>query len=683
MEIIQQKLIWFMGNCAALILLYKLKLGRAGMREPTLSRLKAGVITLMSGCVVGIAFKTLLADAAFASSGFAFFIETVLGYTIGWALIIWGLVSWAKSYFDLRGRPLTTAGSRIISDTVMKSLLKGNGPKLMFNSLSKDIFSLLNCQALTVHKLLEDEKLHLVFHQGLTGSSVKLLEIPSGDKSVFLISAKLRQGVISDQKYTLHEFSYPETSKGPINSSISLPITYNGQLHGVLTAYRNKKKPFNADDLKVLEVAASGIGTSLQKENSDRELHQENRYKELLSIASKSLGTNEPMISALIKSAKMINNYLPLKWICLYVVGNGTSRSYDFNLPTGGVVKIVEGWLPKNSFPQLFNRDPNTGLKIVSGKNSNSNETTYIFPIGKATSPEGYIEFELRTSVSNSSYLPLLGNILTKRFSLYLQNDSFKGRIETFNSWLGALQYFYERATQTSDVSSLLQEIASSTADLTPVSFCRITLADSARRFLNSAALAQVRNLNWRNDFKSRISLSKAEFHKTALHMGAIVTFNQEDKSRRLPAEEAVEMIPSEVKCGAILPLTVGNKKVGLLTVGDCRKADRVFADSDPMYFLNSLAGTISMILTWHKEKRLSSEGKKKLTLMRKNMAKETVAKKPVPRINSRINGPLAGIMAACEYLKSGMYAEKDELDRYLGVIEKNASEIHQNISSP
>jgi hypothetical protein len=97
--------------------------------------------------------------------------------------------------------------------------------------------------------------------------------------------------------------------------------------------------------------------------------------------------------------------------------------------------------------------------------------------------------------------------------------------------------------------------------------------------------------------------------------MGAIVTFNQEDKSRRLPAEEAVKMIPSEVKCGAILPLTVGNKKVGLLTVGDCRKTDRVFADSDPMYFLNSLAGTISMILTWQKKRvqknlfRVSSPG--------------------------------------------------------------------------
>ncbi len=89
------------------------------------------------------------------------------------------------------------------------------------------------------------------------------------------------------------------------------------------------------------------------------------------------------------------------------------------------------------------------------------------------------------------------------------------------------------------------------------------------------------------------------------------------------------------------------------------------------------------MILTWHKEKRMSREGKKKLTLIKQNKPEESKKEKPAPRINSRINGPLAGIMAACEYLKSDLQIEKDDLKRYLGVIEKNASRIHQNISAP
>jgi len=672
-----------MGSCAALILLYKLKLGRAGMKKAPLVRMKIGAIMLMSGSFLGIFLKTLFPVSAFASSAAAFFLETIVGYTTGWALIIWGLVSWAVSYFDLRGKPLTTAGARIVSDNIMKSLLRGSGGKLLFNSISNDLFSLLNCQAVTFHKITDDDRLGLAFHRGLTESSAKLLEFPHGDRNVFLISMKSRQAVISDENHTLHEFSFPETPKGSVSASISIPVTYNGQLLGILAAYRVKNVPFNEDDLKLLEIAGSGLGASLHKEKSDVEYHQQTRYRELLTIAARPLDTGQPMISALIKSAKIINNYLPFKWICLYVIGNGTPRSYEFNLPTGGAVKIVEGWFPKYAFPHLFNRDPHTGLKFSAGSGRTSKATTYIFPVRNANTPLGYIEFELQSPVANNSYLPLLGNILGKRFAFYLENDRAKGRIDTFNGWLGALQYFQERGTEISNVSSLLKEIASSTVDLVPTSFCRIMLADPAKRYLKAVASAQVRNLNWRMRFESQISLSNLEYHKTSLESKSIIAFNQEDDARKLSDEEAFKMIPSEVKCGTIVPLTLGQKTVGLITIGDCRKAARVFEDSDPMNFLNALAGTISMILTWHKEKRLSVEGSRKLTLLQKNMAKEARSGKSQQRINSRINGPLAGIMAACEYLKSGLHTEKNDLDRYLNIIEKNASQIHQNITSP
>jgi len=645
MEIIQQKLIWFLGCFAALILLFKLQLGRAGMRKNALTRIKTGIIILMAGSFMGITVKAMFPESGFALSGYAFFIETLLGYILGWAFIIWGLVSWARSYFDMKGKPLTTAGSRIISDAVLSSLLKGNAAKLLFNSLAKDIFSILDCHALTFHRSIEKGRLKLAFHKGLTDSSARLLEFPRGERSVFLVSARSRQGVISDRRYVLHEFSYPETPKGAITGSISLPVIYNGQLLGVLSAYRIKKNPFKGDDLRVLEPAAAGIGAALQKEDAEREHQQDNRYRELLSVAVKSLGTGEPMVSALIKSAKLIHNYLPFKWICLYAVGNDTPREYEFNLPTGGMVKVVEGWLDRKTYPQLFNRDPNTGLNIGPDSDTDDKKTTYVFPIGKAVSPDGYIEFELSSPISISSYLPLLGNIMTKRFSNYLQNDRYQGRIETFNSWLGALQYFHETAVGTENVSSLLKEIASSTVELTPASFCRITIADSARKYLTSAALAQVRDLNWRSKTESRIPLEKAEFHKTALLNGAVVKFNQKDQSRRLSGEEAVKTLPSEVKCGAILPLTVGQKIVGLMTVGDCRKTERVFADTNPMHFLNSLAGTISMILTWHKEKRISRQGNRKLTSMQQSMAaeKKSGIEKPVTVLALSKAGPTPG----------------------------------------
>ena len=182
---------------------------------------------------------------------------------------------------------------------------------------------------------------------------------------------------------------------------------------------------------------------------------------------------------------------------------------------------------------------------------------------------------------------------------------------------------------------------------------------------------------------ESNVSLANLEYHKTSLESGAVITFNQDDTFRRLSDEEAFKMLPLEVKCGIIVPLAMGQKTVGLLGIGDCRRLSRVFENSDHMHFLNSLSSAISMILTWHKEKRLSREGDKKLTLLKKSVGKKKDSDKSAARINSRINGPLTGIMAACEYLKSGLYTEKDDLDRYLNIIERNASQIHQNISAP
>ena len=198
---------------------------------------------------------------------------------------------------------------------------------LTFNSLAKDLCSLLDCHAVTLHRIDENNLLRLAFYKGLSEASAQLIEFPRGDRNVFLTAEKSRQAVISDESHTIHDYSFCETAKGVVAASISIPVTYNGQLFGVLSSFRAKKIPFNDDDLKVLEVAASGLGASLRKEKADKDYHQETRFKELLKVAARPLENGQPMISAMIKSAKIINDYLPFKTVCLYILGDGAPRS--------------------------------------------------------------------------------------------------------------------------------------------------------------------------------------------------------------------------------------------------------------------------------------------------------------------------------------------------------------------
>jgi hypothetical protein len=85
------------------------------------------------------------------------------------------------------------------------------------------------------------------------------------------------------------------------------------------------------------------------------------------------------------------------------------------------------------------------------------------------------------------------------------------------------------------------------------------------------------------------------------------------------------------------------------------------------------------MVLSWHKEKRVSQEikeGKKTLTIIQKEPQK--TPDEITPKLRTRINGPLAGIMASCEYLHQSQPGIDGEVSHYLDVIERNAARLHE-----
>jgi hypothetical protein len=148
-----------------------------------------------------------------------------------------------------------------------------------------------------------------------------------------------------------------------------------------------------------------------------------------------------------------------------------------------------------------------------------------------------------------------------------------------------------------------------------------------------------------------------------------------------MPPEEASIMLPAGVKRGAVVPLIISGQPVGLLTAGECRDECRSMPLDLSLLFVSGLAGLVSMILTWHKDKRLSMalrEGNKRL-IMKQRQAQVATPPRPIaPRMRSRINGPLAGILASCEYLRNNYPGMAEDIERYLNVIQRNASRIHE-----
>jgi GAF domain-containing protein len=682
MDIIQQKLVWLLASGAVLLLLFKLDLRRAGIGVGALNKLRAGFILILAGAAVGMIYRIGFSTGSFPESAIVFYLESLTGYVFGWALIIWGTIQWARDYFDLRGKLLTATSGRWIRGKISSSLIDSQGPNRLLEGVTDDLLSILSCQAVSLHRLREDGCLHLVFQRGLAATSTKLIENLKDEDNLYRASKESGQAMIIDGSYELAAGAILETSSGPAASAICVPVCSGGETLAILTAYRTRQKDFDNDDLSLIRDVCDGLSAALKRDIAERNCRLETRYREMLLLAARPFDRGEPLISALVKSAKLIHSYVPFRQIGLYVHDNGKPHSLDFDLPTGGVVTIKTGYFPEKEYPEFHPGTSNARLyrNISQGVLIHDNQKAYLFPICNGRHPLAHIKIELSEPVGRSSYLPLLGGALRQKVSEYLENERRAKLEHQSGQWLGALQYYQQRAISSKDLSELLKELTSLITDLIPSTFCRIMLIDKDRRLFKTAAMAQARKLKWPKMNDSGIFLADVALHRKALLSGDNVWFAQGRSEYKIQPAESARTLPSGIKHGLIVPLMMGDRAVGLLTVGESRQEERSSLAGEPLAFISSIAGLISMALTLHRERWMiknAREGSRKLTLRQSHGLQEPVPRSMILGSRSRINGPLAGIMASCEYLKSCPPGDISEVNRFIDIIERNATKIH------
>lgn len=679
MDIIQLKLIWLIASLAALLLLFKLELNRLGVKKSVLRRLRLGASLIFAGAFLGIVLKAGFNTSSFARSDSAFLLEAIVGYTFGWSFILWGFMAWAKSYFDLRGKPLSTAGSGLISGKVMSSLVAGHSSAMLINSVQDDLLGLLDSSAVSLHSASDGGGLRLIYHHNLSEDSAKLIEKPRGHNNLFLTAQDTRQAVINDKDHSIHDFAFIETSDSPVKAAVGVPVRSNGETLGVIGLYRTSDKLYTQDNIDIIAIVCSALGAAIKRESAEKKQHLENRYTEMLAMAAKAFETDPDLVSALVKSAKQIHSYIPFRWINMYIHGEGKIQSLDFHLPAGGTVEIKQGYFSQEKFPELYS-GKSVGMSRGKSARSENDNRTFRFPVTQGKRLVANLELELQSSPVKSTYVEILGSTLVPKIALALGRTSMESLRERTEHWLGALQYFQEKVLSSKNITPVLMELASLAVDLAPTTFCRIMFTDKDRKSLKTAALAQARDLAWSVRPDTEISLSEEFHHYRALQTGMVITYDQNNKYKRIPQPESNCLIPTDTRQGIIIPLSINGAVVGLLSAGDFRSAERTMDNSVNHIFLKAMAALISMMLARHrdsKQQKTVKEGARKLTILAKGTARENRRPDPSLNINSRINGPLAGILASCEYLTSGLPKHDEEIQRYLGIIHKNASRIH------
>jgi len=226
-----------------------------------------------------------------------------------------------------------------------------------------------------------------------------------------------------------------------------------------------------------------------------------------------------------------------------------------------------------------------------------------------------------------------------------------------------------------------LRETAQVVVDAGIFPFCRITICNPGKSELKTAALAQLRPAEPQPQNRHCIPLEQTPLHKKALIEKATVIFGKDEPERIMSGDEARLLLPDGTQRGMIVPIILKGNAIGALTAGDFRDSDRADSDSINELFLANIAGLISLMLMWRKEKRVAGsgrEGQKRLKVVRPEVKAGSTEPRFAPGVRSRINGPLAGILASCEYLKDSCPGIDQHVGRYLQVIEKNAERIHE-----
>ena len=678
MEVIQQKLIWLLGIGSILLIVLKLRIGNNLNGGHSGAKVVTGFSLIAFGTTFGIISRLGVFGDFILSSGLEFYIENLLGYLAGWSLIIWGLIEWSQSYFDNKGGLLQSPRTKLFSDKMAAYTALNLHPEELIENIAKYLLLALDCQAVSFHRK-DIHGLRLTFQAGFTPESENLLVNPS-ESCLITSAARDKETLVSDNPSLIHESGAVASNSGALTSSLSIPVIVDGKAAAVFSVYDIDRRSFSQDDIKILNTIVSTLESAIVREFESEIRQASEQFKGMVDNVAHSFERGQSLIASTLQAARIIYSHLPFTEINLYISGNGRADKLDFDLPQGGKVKIETGFMRRHEKPHLFSgfqglqKTGESRLQVYTV----FDRTSVICRISPKHAGTAWLEMRFASLPKN------IGDLL-KAFGQGISQKLLEDNAERLNQqtaqWLGALRYYQEKALATNDISALLHELANLIVNSDAAAFCRIMLTDPEKSELKTSAFAQVRPLRWTMQQLSGVAVEKTTFHKKAISEHNQIDFDQRDIATRIPDNEAAFLLPVGVKSGIITPIEIGGQVVGLLTIGEFREIERHGDSGLIRLYISDLAALISMTLSWHKDKRTTAqakEGHKRLTLVQRETARMNAS--PVqlaPKIRSSINGPLAGILASCEYLKDTNGLD-DDLGKFLKVIERNAVKIQE-----
>lgn len=687
MVLVHQKLILLMAFIAVLVAFSKIKSGYHYYGSKALRRMTYGVLFLIFGSAVGLIGSTSILGPGYSKSLVYFILESVVGYIAGWSFIIWGMAEWLPYLFSVSSRLQKKSQRLKVYESTMKVLSYSDASPATFNRIASTIIENYGYQAASLHIPDKAKRLSLFAAVGLTKKSRELISVVQNS----LYNRVYSTGEVfqADETNRIHKGINIETKSGPAVDALAMPVDFGANRIGVMTLYTDHPRVFARDELEVLDAVSSNLGLAFYKDGLQKSVNANKSFKDFIAVILKTSRADDNFNSRMIRLAKLLKQYMRFDKLHLYLASDGAPQMLDFNLGGNSRLIVEKGFLTGDVYKPVkwvINKKRSLVLPdelIIYGQPWKLTDNMRILYTPVVV--DGEIIGVLAVYISRSHHVKHNDKIVCDAISTVISGSLLEEKnvaqtADTFDR-IGAIKYSIETALNDKPSKPVYRELARIIVEKMPATFCRIMLLNPDGDKFLTAAIYQRRELSRDERAHTDWPLSELHFSRKVITTGKPALIKQTDNRPKISEPEMKLLLPEGISQCIINPIIINGDAQGVVVIGENRRIERNQIGSNEMVFALLLTSVISMFLRQQdqtvKHKKLANTNRlvaRRLAGL-KNQA-ETFDM--IDGFNSRLNGPLAGILASCEFMKSNPKMTKEQLDKYLNVIDRNARRIHK-----
>lgn len=140
------------------------------------------------------------------------------------------------------------------------------------------------------------------------------------------------------------------------------------------------------------------------------------------------------------------------------------------------------------------------------------------------------------------------------------------------------------------DPKRIVQLLAEEITKAVEATFCRVWLLDEEGDTLTVQAAYALREPGWNPSIGHTIALAHAPYHRRVVETGNPVVFRQDIPQIALSQEELEMAFTPDTRSGALFPMAVGERVLGVVSLGECRRWERIPRGVERLRVCNAMA---------------------------------------------------------------------------------------------